>query len=113
MKRNPMGIFGRPSSGSAGGIGGSDGRGTARRNLAGWRAIPSECRVAHGALQGSERGQVLGGAAGDEAGAVTEAPDVDRHGSDEAAGHALQQFQGEPGEPEATGHGEQAGRAEA
>ena len=58
--------------------------------------------------QTPKRRQVLGGAPGDDSGAVAEAAEGDGHGAQDQAGEALEEVEGEPGEIGAGGHEEQS-----
>ena len=75
--------------------------------------VPPEGYVPHGLLESPEGRQVLGRAPCDEAGAVAEAADLDRHRLDEFAGQAPKQFDREPGEPGASCQRDEASGAEA
>ena len=76
-------------------------------------AAPLPCApergVAHGRLQHSERFQVLGRAAGDEAGAVAAAAERERQGPERRSGQPVEQVERQPGEPRAVGQQREAG----
>ena len=69
--------------------------------------LPAERGLAHQRFEAPERLGLLGGAPGDEPGAVAEAPELERQGAHEGAGQAFDELDGEPGEVGAGGEEEE------